>query len=106
MIGMSTINLAVETLMASTPPGSRVILFGSQATGKADSRSDVDLLVVEPEVKDRIQEMLRLSEILRPLKICFDLMLVSADVFDHWKNTPNSLAYRVSREGKVYGPAT
>jgi predicted nucleotidyltransferase len=106
MIGTSTINLAVEALMASAPPGSRVILFGSQATGKADARSDVDLLVVEPEVKNRIQEMLRLTEILRPLKICVDLMVLSAEAFDYWKNTPNSFAYRVAKEGKVYGPAT
>jgi len=106
MIGMSTIDRAMEALMACAPPGSRVILFGSQATGKADSRSDVDLLVVEPEVKDRIQEMLRLTEALRPLKICVDLMVVSAEAFDYWKDTPNSFAYRVAKEGKAYGPTT
>ena len=100
------IDLALEVLMASVPPGTRVILFGSQATGHADARSDVDLLVVEPGEPDRIQEMLRLTEILRPLKICVDLIVVSVEAFDYWKNTPNSLAYRVAREGKVYGPTT
>lgn len=105
MIGMSTIYHAVETLMTAVPAGSRVILFGSQATGEADARSDVDLLVVEPEVKDRIQEMLRLTEILRPLKLPVDLMVLSDSAFNYWKNTPNSLAYRIAKEGKVYGPA-
>lgn len=99
------IDLVVEALVAAAPPGSRVILFGSQATGHADAHSDIDLLVVEPGVPDRIRETLRLTEILRPFKICVDLLVLSAEAFDYWKNTPNSLAYRVAKEGKVYGPA-
>ena len=106
MIGISTIHHAIETLLAAVPAGSRVIVFGSQATGTADDRSDVDLLVVEPEVTNRIQEMLRLTEVLRPLRIPVDVLVLSEAAFDYWKTTPNSLAYRVAKEGKVYGPAT
>ena len=106
MIGSSTIQKATEVLLAATPPGSRVILFGSQATGQADARSDVDFLVVEPQVDDRVREMMRLTEALRPLRLPVDLLVLSSQTFDSWKNTPNSIAYRVAREGKVYGPAT
>jgi predicted nucleotidyltransferase len=105
MIGPSTIRKAAQALLAAAPPGSQVILFGSQATGQADARSDVDFLVVEPEVQDRVREMLRLAEALRPLKLPADLLVLSSRAFEYWKNTPNSLAYRVAREGKVYGPA-
>ncbi len=93
-------------LLAAAPRGSRVILFGSQATGRADARSDVDFLVVEPDVRDRVREMLRLTEVLRPLRLPVDLLVVSSQAFERWRDTPNSIAYRVAREGKVYGPAT
>jgi len=106
MINLSTIEKATALLLAVAPPGSRVILFGSQATGRADARSDVDFLVVEPHVADRVREMLRLSEALRPLKLPTDLMVLSSQAFDRWKNVPNTIAYRVNREGKVYGPAS
>ncbi len=106
MINLSTIEKATSLLLAAAPPGSRVILFGSHATGHADARSDVDFLVVEPHVADRVREMLRLSEALRPLKLPTDLLVLSSQAFDHWKNIPNSIAYRVNREGKVYGPAS
>jgi uncharacterized protein len=105
MIPGSTIEEAAEALLAAVPRGSRVILFGSQATGRADARSDVDILVVEPDVQDRVWEMLRLTELLRPLKLPLDLLVLSSQAFDRWKDTPNSIAYRVAREGKVYGPA-
>ena len=106
MIVKSTIEKATEALLAAAPAGSRVILFGSHAAGRADSRSDVDFLVVEPEVEDRVREMVRLGEVLRPLRVAADLLVWSSAAFERWKDTPNSMAYRVAREGKVYGPAT
>jgi len=106
MIGLPTIEKATEVLLAAAPTGSRVILFGSQVTGQADDRSDVDFLVVEPEVADRVREMLRLAEVLRPLRLPADVLVLSSSAFERWKDTPNSLAYRVAREGRVYGPAT
>ena len=105
MIEPSTIQQAVEALVGAAPPGSRVVLFGSQATGRADARSDVDFLVIEPEVDDRVSEMLRLNEVLRPLKLPVDLLVMSSKTFEQWKDTPNSLAYQVAREGRVYGTA-
>ena len=106
MIGSSAIRNATEVLLAAAPPGSRVILFGSQATGRADTRSDVDFVVVEPQVHDRVREMMRLTEVLRPLRLPVDLLVLSSQTFGLWKDSPNSIAYRVAREGKDYGPTT
>jgi predicted nucleotidyltransferase len=64
-------------LVSAAPLGSRVILFGSQATGAADSRSDIDFLVVEPEVRNRVHEMLRLADTLRPLRLAVDVLVIS-----------------------------
>lgn len=105
MVLWSNIERAAEALLATAPAGSRVILFGSQARCGADDRSDVDFLVIEPTVKDRLQEMLRLEEALRAMRLPVDILVLSATVFERWKATPNSIAYRAAREGRVYGPA-
>ena len=96
-----TIEEAARTLLAAAP-GSKVILFGSHARGQADPRSDVDFLVVEPEVKDAMGEEVRLREALGSVDFAVDVLVMSRRKFDYWKDTPNTLPYEVEREGKVY----
>ena len=105
MIDPQIIDKAANILVSAAPRGSKVILFGSQVTGTADSRSDIDFLVVEPEVQNRIHEMLRLTDALRPLRLAVDVLVMSSRAFERWRHTPNSTAYQVDREGRVYGPS-
>ena len=100
MIDEATIRKAVELLLAAAP-GARVIVFGSQARGEADDRSDLDLLVIEPEVKTPRAEMVRLGGVLGELGIAADVVVMSQERFDYWKDTPNTLAYRVRKEGSM-----
>ena len=103
VVDRQTIEEAARTLLAAAP-GSKVILFGSHARGEADPRSDVDFLVVEPEIKDRFGEEVRLGNVLRPLRLAADVLVMSREEFEYWKDTPNTLAYEVAREGEVHGP--
>ena len=80
----------------------RVILFGSYAQGRATLDSDLDLLVIEPHVTDRHAETVRLAEVLRVLRIPVDVVVLSAEKFAYWKDTPNTLAFRAAREGRAY----
>jgi len=105
VIDEDTIRAAVGRLLRAAP-GSKVILFGSYARGEADRRSDVDFLVIEPEAADRFAEMVRLREALRPLPIAADVIVQSAQEFDYWKDTPNTLPYRALKEGRVYEQVT
>jgi predicted nucleotidyltransferase len=91
---------AVELLRADARPV-RIILFGSRARGQARKDSDIDLLVVEKEVKDRDREMVRLQDCLRRLRINADLVVVSEKKFREWKDTPGNLIYHAAKEGKV-----
>ena len=89
-------------MLLEAAPGSRVILFGSHARGDAEADSDVDFMVVEPQVVNRHAEMVRLAEVLRPLLLPVDVVVVSAERFDYWQDTPNTVIYRAAKEGKVY----
>lgn len=93
---------AVQRLLKAAPQGSRVILFGSRARGNADPRSDVDLMVVEPRVDNRLEEMVRLGQVVRPLGIPVDLLVVSAERFEYWRETPNTVYHEADKEGVVY----
>jgi len=101
MVDQETIEKAVNLLLAAAP-GSKVILFGSHARGDAKADSDVDFMVVEPDVKDRHAEMVRLAEVLRPLMLPVDVVVVSAERFEYWRDTPNTIIHRAAKEGRVY----
>lgn len=89
-------------MLLAAAPGAKVILFGSYARGDARDDSDVDFLVVEPEVTDWLAEMVRLAEVLRPLRLPADVLVVSAERFAYWRDTPNTVMYRAAREGRSY----
>lgn len=89
------------SILKKAVPHSTIILFGSHARGDAGEGSDLDFLVVEPEVRARRREMVRLTDLLRPLRIPVDVLVVSRDNFESWSNAPGTVIYRAAREGKV-----
>lgn len=97
-----TIDRAARMLLAAAPEGSEVILFGSYARGNAAPHSDVDFLVVEPFVNGRRREMVRLRQVLRPLRIPVEVLVVSAEGFEAWKDQANTIPYEADRNGRRY----
>jgi predicted nucleotidyltransferase len=93
---------AIRRLLAAAPPGSRVILFGSHARGQARPDSDVDLLVIEPHVANRFEEMVRLDRALAPSLLPVDLIVSSEAHFQHGRGTKNTVYFHADREGRVY----
>ncbi len=79
-----------------------VILFGSYARGQARPDSDLDFLVVEPQLQSGIDETVRLRKALRGLPVAVDILVVSKETFLYWMETPNTVYYRAAKEGKVY----
>ena len=104
MIDEATIIQAVE-LLRQAAPGSTIIVFGSCARGHITEDSDLDVLVVEPAVTSPHDEIVRLSDVLRPLGIPVDVLVASKDTFDYWADTPNTIYYEVAREGRVFHAA-
>ena len=101
MIDEATIVRAVE-LLREAAPGATIILFGSYARGDASEDSDLDFLVIEPDLRDRWEEMVRLRDVLRPLRIPVDVLVASRKTFEYWVDTPGSVYYEASLEGKSF----
>jgi len=100
MTRASDIEKAADLLHRAAPEAT-IILFGSHARGDAGPDSDIDFLLVEPELRSRRREMARLARLLRPLRIPADVLVFSRQVFDQWASIPGSVVYEATREGRV-----
>ena len=91
--------------LAEAAPEARVILFGSHARGEADHDSDLDLLVIEPHLRSRRAEFVRLREALRGLKVPIDLIVVSDQHVDEWGHFEGTMLNDALTEGRVLAGA-
>ena len=89
---------------ASSP--ATVIVFGSYARGDADEGSDLDLVVIEPEVADKAAEYLRLKAAVGSIGVGVDLLLFSQRDFERRSQVPGTLPYWAMKEGEVLHDAT
>jgi predicted nucleotidyltransferase len=101
MIDEATIDKAVE-LLRQAAPGSTIIVFGSCARRQITEDSDLEVLVLEPTVNSPHDEIVRLSDVLRPLRIPVDVSVASKDTFEYWSDTPGTVFYEAAQEGRVF----
>jgi len=100
MLTPQTLNQAVQRLVQAAHP-QKVILFGSQARGEADSRSDVDLLVVCSIQDNRRQMIIRLLDSLEGLDLTADVIVLTKEEFEHDKLIPGTVARPAWLEGRA-----
>ena len=87
--------------LASAAPGAKVILFGSHARGDARLGSDLDFLVVEPEVVDAVAEAVRLRRTLRGLGVFADVIVISDRDAEEWCDVRGSLIHAALADGRA-----
>lgn len=103
MISEKTIQEAVELLRKAANP-IKIVLFGSYARGDYTKESDLDFLVIEKELKARRMETVRLRDVLSPLRIPVDVLVISEKTYQEWKDLPGTVIYEAELEGRiVYG---
>jgi predicted nucleotidyltransferase len=100
MISGEQIQQAVERLVAAANP-SKVILFGSYARGDATEDSDLDLMVIEQDVPNKFDEMVRLRNVMGDIGVGVDLLVYSDWEASRRSLVPGTVLYRAFREGRV-----
>ena len=100
MIDERTLQEAVERIVAVAQP-SRVILFGSYGRGDAEAGSDVDLMVIKPQVTDRYMEMLRLHEAVGSIGAGVDVLVYSEAEYERRSQVPGTVPYWARKEGRA-----
>jgi predicted nucleotidyltransferase len=87
--------------LAAAAPDAQVILFGSHARGEANPHSDVDFLVVQPEVANEAEESVRLHRTLRDLRLPADVIVVSREYADRWGEVRGGVVHVALSQGRV-----
>jgi predicted nucleotidyltransferase len=103
MVTEEGLRLATDRLVAQFRP-QRVILFGSQARGTADARSDVDLVVicpVPPGAGSRRELMVAMDRALRGIEMATDVIILTPEEFERDRHIPGTVARPAWREGRV-----
>lgn len=87
--------------LAAAAPDAQVILFGFHARGGADPYSDLDLLVIEPEVDNEAEESVRLHRTLRDLRVPIDIIVISRDYAERWREVRGGVVHAALSHGRV-----
>jgi predicted nucleotidyltransferase len=100
MISEEMINKAVDRLLEVAKP-LKIFLFGSYARGDAREHSDLDFLVIERDVRSRRQEMVRLHDALRPMRIPVDIVVAGESTFEKWCDVPGTVFNEAKTKGRL-----
>lgn len=79
----------------------KIILFGSQARGTASQKSDVDLLIITKNVRNRLKLIDQMDISLEGLKLARDIIVVSDAEYESQKFIPGTISRYAHLEGKV-----
>ena len=100
MFDEAVIEEAGRRLLAAAPAQTRVILFGSHARGEAGKHSDLDFLVIEPEVEDWASESVRLGRTLKGMLVPADIIVVSEESVREWRDVYGTVIHAALSEGR------
>ena len=94
------ISTMVDRIVGAFQP-SRIILFGSHARGTATEWSDVDLLVVLPNVSDKRDTAIEIRRVLGDLPVCKDIVIATPEEVARRGHLVGTVLRSALREGKV-----
>jgi predicted nucleotidyltransferase len=99
MIDEQALHQVVKRIVAASKP-SRVIVFGSYGRDNADENSDLDIMVIKPEVRDKGTEMARLHEVVGDVGTGVDVLVYSDEEFERRSRVPGTVLYWARKEGR------
>jgi predicted nucleotidyltransferase len=98
-IDLAPIHVLLDRIVATWRP-TQVFLFGSRARGEAQTESDWDLFAVVPDdVPEDQLGPLASWRLRKESRTRADVVTCHASDFSEDRDTPNTMAYEVAREG-------
>jgi predicted nucleotidyltransferase len=79
----------------------KIILFGSHARGEAGPESDIDLLVVLPEIANKRQAAVAIRRVLTDLPVPKDIVVTTSEEIARRGDLVGTVLRPALREGKV-----
>ena len=101
MVSRDQIDQAGKLLAETAGAESKVVLFGSHARGEAGPDSDVDFLVIEPAVENRLKEWERLRRALRDFPAPVDIVVLDEERAERRAKVPGTMVHHALRDGRV-----
>ena len=99
MVDEKVVQQAVKRIVAMAQPR-RVILFGSYGRGDADEGSDLDLMVILPNVPDKYEEIIRLHKAVGDVGVGVDMLVYSEAEYQRRSQVPGTVLYWARKEGR------
>ena len=62
--------------------------------------SDIDLLIIENEINSKIEEKRKIRQCLKSLSYSKDILVISQEEYDFYKNDFGSVVYEACRQGE------
>lgn len=100
VISESTIHNAVERLVNISKP-TKVILFGSYATGDATKDSDLDLMVIKTKAGSDGADRIKLRKAVGDIGTGVDILVFSEEEVNRRGQVPGTIIYWALKEGRV-----
>ena len=94
------ISTMVDRIVRGFRP-SRIVVFGSHACGTANGLSNVDLLVILPNVSDKRETAIEIRRVLKDLPVCKDIMVAKPQEVTYRGHLMRTAMRSPLREGMV-----
>jgi len=94
------LNTMVERIVKDFHP-LQIILFGFHARGDATAHSDIDLLVVFPELHNMRETTVAIREVLADLPVAKDIVVTTPTEIEEYGDLVGRVLRPALREGKV-----
>jgi predicted nucleotidyltransferase len=95
------VQLAGQRLADAAASPARVILFGSAARGETTRDSDLDFLVIERNVENRVAEAVRLRDAVGRIGYPVDVIVMDEELAARRAKVRGTMVHHALREGRV-----
>lgn len=100
MFDYGKVDTAINRIIEAVNP-KMIIVFGSVARREANDDSDLDVLVVFEGDVDRKAMYPRIKKLFLGLRLASDIVIMSEDDFNHYKENEFSFTHEIVSTGKV-----